>query len=95
MDIFDLNYKKFEKKVDNILDNMTQEELLQELKDNGLEANRKENKMSKAILEAIKKKKCKRCKYFYDCDVFTWCEKDIKKGRQPTKLICFKFKKDK
>ena len=45
MDIFDLSYKKFEKKVDNILNNISPEELLQELKDNGLEVNRKEKKI--------------------------------------------------
>ena len=42
MDIFDLSYKKFGKKVDDILSNMSPKELLQELKDNGLEVNRKE-----------------------------------------------------
>lgn len=36
MDIFDLSFEEFEKKVDSILDDMSSEELLQELIKNGL-----------------------------------------------------------
>lgn len=36
MDIFDLDMKEFEKKIDELLENMTDEELLKELVDNGL-----------------------------------------------------------
>lgn len=36
MDIFDLSFEQFEKRVDEILNNISQEELLQELVDNGL-----------------------------------------------------------
>ena len=54
MDIFDLSYKKFKKKVDNILDNISPEELLQELKENGLEVNRKEKKMPKLKIKLKK-----------------------------------------
>lgn len=36
MDIFDLSFEEFEKRVDEILENITEEELLQELIENGL-----------------------------------------------------------
>ena len=36
MDIFDLNLKEFEEKVNELVDNMTADELLEELIDNGL-----------------------------------------------------------
>lgn len=36
MDIFDLDIKEFEKKIDELLENMTDEELLKELQENGL-----------------------------------------------------------
>lgn len=36
MDIFDLDIKEFEKEIDELLESMTDEELLQELQENGL-----------------------------------------------------------
>lgn len=36
MDIFDLDIKEFEKEIDKLLENMTDEELLKELQENGL-----------------------------------------------------------
>ena len=36
MDIFDLNLKEFEEKVNELVENMTADELLEELIDNGL-----------------------------------------------------------
>lgn len=36
MDIFDLDIKEFENKIDELLENMTDEELLKELQENGL-----------------------------------------------------------
>lgn len=36
-DIFDLSIKEFEEKVDKIVNNITAEELLKELKENGLQ----------------------------------------------------------
>lgn len=44
MDIFDLNIKEFENKIDELLENMTDEELLKELVDNGLIIKNKELK---------------------------------------------------
>lgn len=38
MDLFDLEFEEFEKRVDNILSSVSEEELLQELIENGLEA---------------------------------------------------------
>lgn len=35
-DIFDLGIKEFEKEIDKLLENMTDEELLKELQENGL-----------------------------------------------------------
>jgi len=37
MDIFDLSFEEFEKRIDSILETITAEELLQELIENGLE----------------------------------------------------------
>lgn len=36
MDIFDLNLEEFEREVDNLLNNVSEDEFLQELIDNGL-----------------------------------------------------------
>lgn len=36
MDIFDLDIKEFENKIDELLENMTDKELLKELQENGL-----------------------------------------------------------
>lgn len=36
MDIFDLDIKEFEREIDELLENMTDEELLKELQENGL-----------------------------------------------------------
>lgn len=36
MDIFDLDIKEFENKIDELLGSMTDEELLEELQENGL-----------------------------------------------------------
>lgn len=44
MDIFDLDIKEFENKIDELLENMTDEELLKELFDNGLVIKNKELK---------------------------------------------------
>lgn len=38
-DIFDLKFSEFENKIDNFLDSMTEEQLLNELIENGLELN--------------------------------------------------------
>lgn len=37
MDLFDLDFEEFEKRVDNILNSITEEELLNELISDGLE----------------------------------------------------------